>query len=191
MATSENKKLARHVLGAFGGKPVVTEYYSDDRQFALDILECSDCPHPGTTSYSTLGLSDHPMRQDGKEFPVRVELVAACDSNVEWFPNVISTAAFYIMRSGWLCSPGKVLQNALHMYDPSHALRHLYFTAPSLWQGQLETVQLETKKVAWLLAVPIAEPEYEFLQKYGDERFEDLLEGCEVDIFNIKRSSLL
>lgn len=191
MATLENKHLARLALGAFGGKPVVTEYFSDDRQLAVDVLACSDRPQPGTTSYATLGLSDHPMRQDGDEFPVRLELVAACDSDADWFPNVISTAAFHIMRTGWLCAPGVVLQNIVHMYDQSLALRHLYFTAPSPWQGHLETVQLETKKVAWLLGVPISEAEYQFLKKLGDEKFEDLLEHRGVEIFDINRPSLL
>jgi len=51
MPTPENKALARIALDAFGGKPAVTEYFSDDRQFTVDILACSERPRPGISSY--------------------------------------------------------------------------------------------------------------------------------------------
>lgn len=191
MATEENRTLARSAAGVFGGMPQVTEYFSDDRRLSVDMLSCADRPQPGVASYSTLGLSDHPMYQDGDESPVRLELLGACDSRVAWFPNALATAAFHIMRSGWLCAPGLVLQNAVHLYDSSLAVRHFYFTAPFLWQGRLETVRLATKTVTWLLAATVSEAEYGFLKTYGDHKFEELLAENGVDIFDLSRPSVV
>jgi antitoxin YqcF len=189
VATEENKKLARLVLGAFGGKPLVMEYLDDPEKLSVDIMSCVDRPSQGITSYATLGLSDFPMFQDENEFHVRLELLAACNTGVEWFPNMLASTAFYIMRTGWLCHPGAVLQNAIHQYAPDLRIQHLYFTAPFLWEDKLKTVQLDTKKVAWLLSVPITNAEYEYCKKNGDDNFEELLERKQVDIFDIKRSS--
>lgn len=190
MATDENKKLAQLVLGAFGGKPLVIEYQDDSEKLSIDIMSCADQPSPGITSYSTLGLSDFPMFQDDNEFPVRLELLAGCNTDVAWFPNMLASAAFYIMRTGWLCHPGVVLQIAIHPYAPDVPVQHLYFTAPFLWEDKLQTAQLETKKVAWLLALPITNDEYEYSKKNGDDNFEELLESVDVDIFDINRTSI-
>ena len=191
MATEENKKLARLAAAAFGGKPSVIEYLDDSETLSVDILSCADRPSPGVTSYSTLGLSDFPMFQDDKEFHVRLEILGGCDTDVDWFANVLSSTAFYIMRTGWLCHPGAVLQNAVHQYASDLAVRHLYFTAPFLWEDKLKTVQLETKKVAWLLSLPITDAEYRYCKKHGDDKFEELLERHDVDIFDINRSSVV
>lgn len=195
MVTEENKALARIALSAFGGtwsksgSWSVIEYRDTNETLAVDILFCPDSPTTGIKSYSTIGLSDYPMYQDGKEFPVRLELVGACKSAVDWFPNLLASTAFYVMREGWLCSPDSVLQNAVDEYAPGKEMRHLYFTAPFMWTDKLTSVQLTTKKVAWLLAVPISEAEYKYRQKYGDHRLEDLLEIKEVDFFDIGRTS--
>lgn len=62
---------------------------------------------------------------------------------------------------------------------------------PFLWEGQLQTIDFSDKKVAWLLAVPISEKEYLFAQQNGSNKLEDLFEQNEIDIFDIKRDSVL
>jgi len=197
MVTEENKTLARLAVSAFGvewsevGAWSITEYRDANGTLAVDILSCVKTPAVGVNTYSTIGLSAHPMYQDGKEFPVRLEIVGCCKSTVEWFPNLLASAAFYVMREGWLCSPGSVLQNAVDEYAPGSAMRHLYFTAPFMWAEKLGSVQLPTRKVAWLLAVPISEAEYKYCKKYGDGALEHLLEIKEVDFFDIERASVV
>lgn len=189
MATKENKELAKFALSAFGGTPRVTNYF-DDNNHSVDVLACANRPDEGVTSYCTLGLSDHPMFQGEQEFPIRLEMVGACASDVTWFANMLSTSAFYVMQRGWLCRPGVVLQNSVDLYAPSLTLKHLYFTVPFLWDDKLKTVQLETKKVAWLLAVMITDGEYQYIKDQGDEAFEELLERTGVDIYDIDRQSV-
>ena len=58
-----------------------------------------------------------------------------------------------------------------------------------MWGDTLGSVQLTAKKVAWLLAVPISEAEYEYRKKYGDHSFEHLLEVKDVEFFDVERPS--
>lgn len=197
MATPENKALAKYVLNIFGGTPNVKEYLDEEEKLSIDLLSCP-YTDPDTeeklkevTYYCTLGLSDYPMHQDGKEFAVRLEIVGACYKDVKWFPNTLATSAFYVIKKGWLCRPGVVLSNIVHMYEPTSKLQHLYFTAPFLWENELKTIQLETKKVSWLMAIPITDSEYKYLQQYGDEKFEELLQENEIDICDIERESIV
>lgn len=97
-ASASNRAIAR-IAAAFGGKPAVTRYWDDNHHHnALDILACTDQPTDDVTSYATLGLSDTPLIQDGTEFPARVELLGACASKVDFCPNALSTATFYVIN---------------------------------------------------------------------------------------------
>jgi antitoxin YqcF len=192
-ATNENKVLAKIALEAFRGSDQsrVFNYLDNDEILSIPILICPDSPEEGITSYSTIGLSDYPMLQNGVEFPVRLEIIGVGDSNDSWFANVLSTCAFYIMRSSWLCCPGTVLQDVVNLYSRDSSLQHIYFTSPFFWENLSKTTELETKNVSWLLALPISDSEYQYLKKNGDNEFEELLESTDVNIFNLKRSSIL
>jgi antitoxin YqcF len=188
---ADNKLICRHAAKAFGGKPRVIAFWDDPHERSVDILICDDAPRPGLTSYSTVTLSDTPLIQLGKEFPARVEVAGACATDAEAFGNAISTVAFFVMKDKWFCRPGVVFETMLSMYDLSATMDHLYFTAPSQWTALNTTMELPTKKVTWLWAIPISEAESRFIAEQGDERFEDLLEGSGADVFDIHRPSIV
>jgi hypothetical protein len=191
MATPENKQLARHTASAFGGKPEVRAYHHDHVKLSVDILSCVDRPSEGLTSFATLGLSDHPMAdREGKEFPVRIELVGACASGAKLFPNIIASAAFHVMRNRQFFGPGVALPGYVAEYYKDTTVPHLYLSAPFLWEETLRTLELPTKKVTWLLIVPISDDEARYLATSGDEAFEDLLQRHDVDIFDLARPSV-
>src|SRR5689334_9707003 len=137
--SEENRELAKYTASVFGGKCRVHKYEHDHLAMYMPVLFSPDRPSVGNTAYSTVGLSDYPILREGKEFPARLELVGACDSDESVFANILVAAAFYIIRSHWFCFPGAVLQHGVDEYYPSRTMRHLYFTAPSLWDGLSET----------------------------------------------------
>jgi hypothetical protein len=186
---AENKLVARHVLEAVGGTPQVNEYVHDTEDLTIDILRCADRPTQGVTTYSTIRLSDSPMLKGEEEFPVRLEMVGACASKNEFFPNVLAAAAFCIMWTRRLVYPGAVLENYVKEYYPSTPVPHLYLTAPFLWEGTLKTLDCVTKKVSWLLAIPISESEKQYLHTHGDSELEGVFEQEQIDIFDLKRVS--
>jgi hypothetical protein len=187
----ENKMIARYVAAAFGGTPRVADYADRSEQLTVGILHCRDRPREGVTAYSTIRLSDHPMRWGAGEFLTRLELAGVCVNNVEYFPNVLASAAFSIMRSDAVYHPGTVMPNYAHQSDGSSTLPHLYLTAPFLWENGLTTLDCGTKKVSWLLAMPISESEYSYLKEHGDQALERLLEKQDVDVSNPERPSVV
>lgn len=46
-------------------------------------------------------------------------------------------------------------------------MKHLYFTAPYLWEDKLEDFRVDDKVVNFLLAIPISDHELEFKNKNG------------------------
>jgi hypothetical protein len=128
---------------------------------------------------------------DGQEYKVRVELVGACGMAFQGFDNALSTSAFCIINSRWSCYPGRIFPDVLSMYDCSSTMRHFLFAPPFIWEDRLETLDLKTKKVAWLQAIPISESELKYAQTEGSDRLEELFDKNQIDIFNLERPSIL
>lgn len=146
---------------------------------------------PELTAYATIGLSDFPNLVGPNKLDIRVEIIGICLSDSESFANGLSTAAFCIINSQWPCYPTSIFPNILSMYDCSRTMQHLFFTDPFLWEDQLKTLNLETKTVAWLLAVPISEAEYRYATEHGAEQLENLLAKYQIDVTDINRASIL
>lgn len=188
--SAENKRVARYVAAAFGGDCRVDEYADESEKRFVGVLRCADRPRAGVTSYSTIKLSDHPMSDGGREFPTRLELAGLCMSTATWFPNVLATAAFTVMQSDTVHRPGTVLPDLVHPYHPGE-LHHLYLTAPFPWEHELTTLDCGTKRVSWLLAVPISDAERSYLASHGDDAFERRLESERADFTNPDRTSVV
>jgi hypothetical protein len=69
------------------------------------------------------------------------------------------------------------------MYDCSPTMRHFLFVPPFLWEDHLNTLDLDGRKVAWLLAVPISEDERAFAEANGSEKLEELFADRQIGIF--------
>ena len=189
--SSDNKVIAKTLATAFGVKPSVAKYWDDAHEASVDLLKCANPVETEVINYGTIGLSDRPLLQDGQEFPVRIEIIGAAYSQFDDFPNILASAAFYILRTGWFCSPGAVLRNAVESYRPDDAMKHLLFTSPTLWQDNLTTLTFEAKKVAWLMAVPISEAEKDYKDQHGADALEDLFEEHQIDVLDLTRKSVV
>ena len=187
----ENKIIYKTVCGVFGGNPQLFRYYDKNNENHIDIVSSVDCPQTGASSYSTLALSDTLLSLDGTDLGLKLELLGVCESSLEVFPRILSTAAFCIMKTGWSCYPGMVYPDILSIYDCSKTMRHLMFIEPSIWGDQLITLELSSKTVAWLMAVPISESEYLFWMENGPGPLETLLEEEEINLLNINRRSAI
>lgn len=191
MAVSvDNKILAKRLQGVFCPKAEVQGFWDDNHIQHMAVLFC---PYPLNTKvmhYGTIGLSDFPLYQDGVEYPIRFEIVGASYKNYEMFPNILVSAAFYCINKPWFCSPGSILLNAIADYYPELKMKHLYFMSPFLWEN-LETVYLETKTVAWVMAIPISEEENQYEMENGSDALEDLFERKGIDFYDLNRESAI
>jgi hypothetical protein len=192
----KNKSIARAAYEAFGGKPKpnVSRYWDENNQSFVDVMVCQDRPSKGICSVATIGVSDHPLLKGGEEYRdgegalVRAEIVGACHKEVKDFPNIIATAAFCVINSKWFCAPGAIFPDIVSMYLPRVSMKHLMFFPPFLWEDRLETLSFDGLIVAWLMAVPISESEYQFAIENSSDELEELFVKNDIDIFNLNRN---
>ncbi len=190
--SEDNKLVARYVAKKFGGKPQVVEWIHNTEPIAIDLLWCDDSPNNGLTSYGTIGVSDVPLKWRDGEFASRLELVGAFPSGEKAFQEILGAAAFNIMRSRKLYYPGSVMPDYVKEWYPNSSVPHLYFTSPSLWsEGSFAELEVGSKKVNWLQVFPISTTEYEYLAKHGEDALENLFVKNDVDIFDIRRPSVV
>lgn len=190
--SDENKEIAKHIACVFKIiSPPIRRFWDDNRQSDVFILQASDSPQEGVISYATVSLSDHIVVHHGKPLSTRVELVLVCGSAFSNMDKVLATLAFNIINSKSFCAPGVIFQNALKMYDLSAAMSDIYFTYPFIWDNDLRSIQLMERTVAWLLAIPIAQKETEFAEKYGSAELEKLFAEKSIDIYDLNRASVV
>jgi hypothetical protein len=186
----DNKQIASHIAGVFGGRPTVQRHWDADEKSWVGILASADRPIEHVTSYATIGLSDFPIMKDGKDIGVRTEFVGACASKYPEFANMLGTAAFCVINSRWLVHPHAIFPGVVEMYRPAGPMRHLFFVPPFLWSPPPSTLTLPSKVVAWLMAVPISEGEYRHAIDEGPEALDQAFVRSQIDVFDLERKSL-
>lgn len=165
------KEIYRQVKDLFGGaKPIVDRYADDHEEHWVDVMRMPDCPQPGVTSYATLGMSrfDNGGLESGGK-PLRVELLAACQSEFPEIAAGLTSCAFNVARDGYQVTPGVVHPNVLDLYAPDVVLKHLLLVPPFLWEPEPEPRDFGDVTVAWLMAVPISDGEIEYARVRGSD----------------------
>ena len=189
--SNENKAIAKKIVAAVGGNPSVTRFWDENESHYIDLLALENKPVGGVTTVASLGLSDTPLLFQDKEYPVRVEILGCCSSQEDLFPNMISTASFCIIKDCWFCAPGIIFTDIVSMYYPDRSVKHMYFTSPFLWEDSLSVMNLDTKKVTFLLGVPISERERIYAEENSPRDLEHAFERESIDIFNLNRESVI
>ncbi|MCM1142197.1 MAG: suppressor of fused domain protein [Clostridium sp.] len=175
---------------AFNGEYKVFEYLDEKEKKAIDILSCFDTPYENVNSYATLGLCNIDARLESGGKPLLAELVSACESKYDFFPNIMSTSAFQIIDGIISYAPGVVVPNVVSMYYSDRKMKHMLMAYPFLWEHELYTISAENKLISWLQLIPISDLEYEYLLKYGYNALEDAFEQNEIDVVDLNRNCI-
>ncbi len=185
----ELKRIAREESRVIGGKPYVYRYWDSGNVKHIDILSVEDRPDDGVKSYATIGLSKHDinLESDGKD--LRIELVGACDSAVDFYANIVATTAFEIMDKGDSCY-GDIIDDVVAEYIQDSDMKHVYLMSPFLWDD-LDLIEFPDKWVTWLMLVPISDKEKKYAIKHGYDALEDLFEENQIDVYDLYRKSIL
>jgi hypothetical protein len=184
-APETGRAAARAAAAAFGCKPETIFKYADvDESYHVDILSCKDRPSPGLVSYSTLGVHLVPNLLDDEDF--RVELAGIAEDTVEKFPNLLSTAAFYVIKDRWHVAKGIVFEDLVTMYKLSKTLQHVMWVEPHEWE-ELAGVDVGGLTINWMLAVPISESERQYLYDNGYYKLQEVFIDREVEYWDLNR----
>jgi hypothetical protein len=215
MKTAANKYqgIADAIKTAFGD-PVKTERYCSDKvlwtkrvwknRVCLDIVSLPISPFKGVTVYSTLGLSDHEMRENGKP-PFRVELLSALRDDTDFslltedstdkddfYEKLLLCLGAYIVNDNMYFPYGDVWVNFFsNKFSIFSDLEHLFFMPPALLTDKLKPVATDGGQIDWLLCVPISEAELQYREKKGPEALQELLMKNKVDVSDLFRKSVV
>lgn len=189
-ASNSNKALAKYITQIVGIRPSARKYWDESESTDIDLFTCVDPLNQSCNIYGTIGLSDTPLRINGKEQKFRLELLAVGHSSYSFVPNLLATSSFYVMKDNWECNPGAVFESLVTIYHKGD-MKHLMFTYPYLWEDKLNNLELPDKEVTWLLMIPISDQELQYKSEYGYSALEDRLEENNVDIFDFDRKSII
>ena len=192
--TDENKKIFQKICEVFGVKKdeIRTQAFWDEKQQNyIDIAICENNPIENVTAYSTIALSDFSIGKKVNNIPLGIEMVAACATCFDKIPNILSTCAFNIIIERSSCFPGAVYPNEIDMYIPKNSLKHMFFVQPFGWDKEFETLEFPTKKVSFLLAVPISDAEFRYRIDNGPEALQEIFDERQIDIYDLNRKSIL
>jgi len=182
------RSVGRYVQDIFGPDASALLYGDDDNEYSVAILHGPDCPDWGTTSYSTVGLSN--FFQDVNGASVRVEVISASATEVVDYPLALSSCFFEHVKNSTNIIYGTVIPDILEQYNLSPTLKHFTFVAPFLWQG-LSRAKIAGEDVLWLYAIGITDAERRFLAANGIDELEKLFVEQQIDLFDISRASVV
>lgn len=183
------KIVANHALKIFGGNPKVQAYYSDDRSRSIDILTSIDPADNEIESISTIGLSETPLfTQSEEEFFTRIELCAGTMTHEKYWRNAIVSAALHIRQNRQIVMPGDIIQDAFSGYIDDPIMPHIYLAIPFFWnEDHFPELTIPPLMVNWLQCLSIYESERIFIEQFGHEKFESILESQGIDVLNPDR----
>lgn len=187
--SSDNKALAVYLRSMIGGRPTVTQFWDDARHASIDIMHVENAPNQGISTVATLGLSETAIGLESGGKSLRVEMLMSYRTSQNDGENILSTCAFNVINSAMAINPGAIFPRVLELYRPHGEMKHILFSSPYLWD--LQTQDFANKKVAWLVAIPISDAEYELALSEGSDALETLLEQHDADVFDLDRESVL
>jgi hypothetical protein len=187
--SAENKALAVYLRSMIGGRPSVSKFWDDAHHASIDIMRVEKAPDEHISTVSTLGLSDTDIGLEADGRSLRVELLMSYRTSQNDGENILSTCAFNVINSAMPINPGVIFPRVVELYRPSSSMVHILFSSPYLWD--LQTQDFTTKKVAWLVAIPISDAEYDLARSEGSDALENLLEERNADVFDLDRQSVL
>ncbi len=181
--------LPEHIA-TFLGKPE-DSWHLDTGSHDLQVVKTSNQPIKGVTAYATLGLSHAVLRLPGDRV-VRQELVFAA---YERFPPA-DIASFLLGFGASVLSLGEALLRG-DMIGPQNPLisgvsaTSVYCTAPVPFDERLATFDGSDPLTVFVWILPATSGEAEFVMRNGWNKFEELLESREPDLWDLDRPSVV
>lgn len=190
-ASEANKQIAKDMRAVFDGAQCkVLNYMDKDEKSEIHVLHSTETPEEGLISYATVGLSDYPDDSYEVDPPLGVEIVTV--SNLPDFGEVVSTAAFCVINSGYRVQPGAIFPGVVRLHHPDTTVPNLMFVDPYLWDDEdLASRVYGEKTVAFLQAVPVSDAETEYVLENGSDALGALFEEKDPDFIDLQRASVV
>lgn len=188
--SKDDEKIIHKAVEVFGGKDRIDEFEDAKKTHSVHVLATGNHPRSELTAYATLGGYHCPTGYTVAGIPLRIEIVGACHSSFELFPQILSKCVFHMMKSHVSIFPGAIYKDIITSFEHSLHMQHILLIPPFLWDT-FSTIELSDKKVAFLQAVPISENERAFALEYGVDSLLSRFDDERVNVFNLERRTVV
>ena len=153
----------------------------------------ADMPEPGASTFATLGLTHHVLKQGGDGPDVRVEFLVACRDEVVDAFNPLSVLAAMSDQAMDLhtAPPRGTVIGPRGRFFPASEMEALYCAAPTYFHEELTSFSgfPEPLVIVWL--VPIHPAEARFIRSHGWQKFEEKLDEANPDLLDLGRAAVV
>lgn len=183
-------RLVEHIESHLG---TINRAWNDDDSGPdrIWVTQHENCPRDGTSTYVTLGLSQHVLPMNEERF-IRQELITCADKQVqpESVAAFLQTFAEAVMIRHRALLRGNVVGPSEPVV-PTVSLNSVYAALPVLFDREFWTFKGSSPPTVFVWALPIFEEEAQFVKERGWEPFEDLLEAADPDLCDWARGSVV
>lgn len=164
--------------------------YTNGTVAPFTIVRFRDQPHPGVSTYLTLGLSNHVISLASGR-PVRQELLLSADRRFDsWnIPGLLGTVGREVLTRHQGLLRGEVLGPAGPLL-PGSSLEALYCASPVHFPDSFAVCGSTSPPTVFVWLIPIASEEAEAVRSHGWSHFEDVLVTKKPDLFDLERAGL-
>jgi hypothetical protein len=163
-------------------------YQSPDGNSSIQILVYEKV-FKGCKVFASLGLTHY--ISDVKNV---AEVVLVVDDGFEYCPTILANTLFYMINEQLPMTRGasvKGIRNINREFVDKYGKNVLYFTAPFAFPDEFQIVDSCFEKGKIFMACLISDDESGYLKEFGADRFESSLEQQCVDVFDIRRPSIV
>jgi antitoxin YqcF len=186
----DNLKILESLTDVIGEVKTTRPLHEHDGR-RMEIVIAEDSPRTGINSYSTIGLSVIPIGYLSGSVYLGAEIVSAAAAGFVNYMDVLAACVDDILHSKFRLFPGAVYKNAFKDTYPDVCVKHLIFDTPQGWNKDLLTLDLGTRQVAWIMAVPVTDAELRLYSGSESGELQEQFEARKIDLFDLTRPSVV
>jgi hypothetical protein len=137
---------------------------------------------------STIGLMDIDQGSNPAS-PVFTEILMDSHTPNDKLGSVLGTIGLHVVKHQAKLAPGVVFERAIDLYFPQHALPHAMLILPFQWAEGMNKVELATKTIHPLVAVPVSQAEREFAAQNSLQALEQMWQSQRTNLLDWDRAS--
>lgn len=165
------------------GNVEVTRHHDESDTNHLDIL--TGVNNEGVVA-ATIGIMDFDQSRNPDQ-PINAEILMDVRGESLFISNILATIGFYVIKNGWKIAPGVIFEEMLGIYLPQSPTQHVIFLPPFQWKIGMTKVELSSKIVYPLLAIPITNAERDLVYQQGVQALEEHWTTTNCDVLNWNR----
>ena len=185
----QNRKILE-AFTAVTGEVRETRCLLDHDGQRMEIVTCADSPRAGVQTSATIGLSVIPIGYLSDSVYLGAEIIGMSGPGFEKFTDVLSACVADILQNRFRVFPGAVYKDAFKDTYPQATVKHLIFDTPQGWEKDLLTLDLGSRQVAWIMAIPVTEAELKLYSENETGELQERFEARKVDLADLNRPSV-